>query len=169
MRKYSLTKNTKEWFGITLYQIKAEISFGSITKGKLGGYIEKEENLSQDDNAWVDGNAQVYGNARVCGNALVYGDAQVYGNAWVYGNARVCGNALVCAKASFTAGLFIGGSDIDKIAEITDKTGSTCWKHQYVLGDYSIEPLGADIKMTDDELVSELERRGKIKEGKVIF
>lgn len=37
--------------------------------GELGGYVEKEENVSQDGNAWV------YGNARVSGNAWVYGDA----------------------------------------------------------------------------------------------
>ena len=36
--KYSLTNNTKTWNGVTLFQIKAEISFGSISKGELGGY-----------------------------------------------------------------------------------------------------------------------------------
>ena len=46
--KYKLTNNKKEWFGTTLFQIKAEISFGNVLKGELGGYIEKEENLSQD-------------------------------------------------------------------------------------------------------------------------
>ena len=51
-KKYSLTKNTKEWSGKTLFQIKAEISFKSVVKGELGGYIEKEENLSQDGDAW---------------------------------------------------------------------------------------------------------------------
>ena len=75
--KYSLTTNTKVWSGITLYQIKAEMSFGSVAKGELGGYIEKKENLSEDGNAWVYGDAQVSGNA------------WVHGNAWVYGNARV--------------------------------------------------------------------------------
>ena len=44
MKKYSLTNNTKTWYGITLFQIKAEISFGSVVKGELGGYIEKEDN-----------------------------------------------------------------------------------------------------------------------------
>jgi len=103
--KYSLTKNTKKCFGTTLFQIKAKISFGSVSKGDLGGYIEKEENLSQEGNAWVCGNAWVYGNARVCGNAWVYGnarvygDARVYGNAWVYGNAGVSGSAWVYGNA----------------------------------------------------------------------
>ena len=165
MKKYSLTKNTKQWFGITLFQIKAEMSFGIVAKGELGGYIEKESNLSQEGNAWVSGDAQVSGNAWVSGdawvsgNAQVYGDAQVsgnaqvYGNAWVYGNALVFGNAQVfgnawvygnaqvSAKAYFTKGRFIGGDDSGKITDITDKTGSIYWKNQYVLGDYEITPI----------------------------
>ena len=56
MKKYSLTNNKKVWCGITLFQIKAEISFGNVSKGDLGGYIEKEENLSQVyGDAWVSG------------------------------------------------------------------------------------------------------------------
>ena len=175
--KYRLTKNTKGWNGKTLFQIEATVSFGVITKGELGGYIEKESNLSQEGNAWVYGNARVSGDARVSGNARVYGDARVYGNAWVsgnaqvygdawvygnaqvygdawvygnawvsgnawvYGNAWVSGDARVSAKASFTKGCFIGGDDSGKITDITDKTGSTYWKNQYVLGDYEITPI----------------------------
>lgn len=41
----------------------------TVEKGELGGFIEKEDNLSHDDNAWVYGNAQVSGNAWVSGNA----------------------------------------------------------------------------------------------------
>lgn len=44
-------------------------------------------------------------------------------------------------KASFTKGWFIGGDDSGKITDITDKTGSTYWKNQYVLGDYEITPI----------------------------
>ena len=73
MSKFSLTKNTKVWCGTTLYQIKAEMSFGNVVKGELGGYIEKKENLSEEGNAWVSGNAQVYGDAWVSGDAWVYG------------------------------------------------------------------------------------------------
>lgn len=46
-KKYRLTSNTKVWCGITLFQIEATVSFGSVVKGELGGWIEKEENLSQ--------------------------------------------------------------------------------------------------------------------------
>jgi len=88
-KKYKLTKEVKEEHGRKLYRIKALIDFGNVKKGEKGGFIEKEENLSQENNAWVSGNAQVYGDARVSDNAWVYGDAQIYGDAWVYGNARV--------------------------------------------------------------------------------
>ncbi len=123
MKKYELTTNTKVFDGKTLYQIRALVSFGTVNAGDLGGYIEKEDNLSQAGTAWVYGNAQVCGNARVYGDALVsgdawvsgdalvsgdawvsgdarvYGNAQVSDNAWVSDNARVCGTARVCGNA----------------------------------------------------------------------
>ena len=102
MKKYSLTKNKKEYFGITLFQIKAESDFGDVEKGDLGGWIEKEENLSQEGNAWVSGDARVFGDAWVYGDARVYGDAWVSGDAWVFGNARVFG------KIKLLAGFFFG-------------------------------------------------------------
>ena len=92
-KKYELTTNTKVFLGKKLFQIKALVSFGNVEAGDLGGYIEKEENLSHDGDAWVYGNAEVYGNAWVYGNAEVCGNAWVYGNAEVYGNAKVYGNA----------------------------------------------------------------------------
>lgn len=82
-----------------LFRIKALISFGNVRAGDVGGYIEKEENLSQYGNAWVYGDARVYGNARVSGDARVYGNAEVYGNARVCGNAEVSGNARVSGDA----------------------------------------------------------------------
>lgn len=75
MKKYELTAEFIEKWGKKLFRIKALISFGSVEAGKLGGYVEKEDNLAQDGDAWVCGNAEVYGDARVCGNAWVYGDA----------------------------------------------------------------------------------------------
>jgi len=59
----------------------------------------------------------------------------------------VSGNARVSAKLSYTKGWFIGGDNTGKITDITNKTGSTYWKNQYVLGDYEIieqEPQGEE-------------------------
>lgn len=78
-----LLDDTIEVFGRKLFRIKAKINFGTVETGEIGGYIEKEENLSENGNAWVSGNAGVYGDAEVSGNARVYGDAEVYGDARV--------------------------------------------------------------------------------------
>ena len=89
MKKYELTSETKIVFGHILYRIKALSSFGCVSAGDLGGFLESEKNLSQNGNAWVFGNAWVSGNAEVSGDARVYGNARVYGDASVYGNAEV--------------------------------------------------------------------------------
>lgn len=98
-KKYELTTESKVVLGRTLYRVRALVAFGDVQVGELGGWIEREYNLSQTGNAWVYGEAQVYGDARVSGNARAWGEAQVYGNAWVSGKARVYGNAWVCCNA----------------------------------------------------------------------
>jgi carbonic anhydrase/acetyltransferase-like protein (isoleucine patch superfamily) len=111
MKKYEMTSNVKEFLGHKLFQIKALKDFGDVKAGDLGGYIEKEENLSHDGIAWVYRGAQVFGNAKIIcdaqifDNAQVYGDACICGDAWVFGEARVYDNARVsdhvevCGKA----------------------------------------------------------------------
>lgn len=68
MKKFELTANSKMHLGKKLFQIKALISFGNVEEGDLGGFIEKEDNLSQSGDAEVSGNARVYGDAEVSGN-----------------------------------------------------------------------------------------------------
>ena len=113
MKKFELTTDTKIFLGKKLFRIKALISFGNVRAGDVGGYIEKEENLSQSGNAWVYGDALVSGDAMVSGNAKVSGDAwmsgdarvsgnaKVSGDAWVYGNAEVSGDAKVYGNADY--------------------------------------------------------------------
>ena len=95
MKKYELTTESKEYYGRKLFRIKALVSFGNVKEGEMGGWIEKEQNLSHFGNAWVGGNARVYENARVWQDAQVYDDAVVFGNAWVSDKAQVCGHAMV--------------------------------------------------------------------------
>lgn len=89
MKKYEFTSETINFCGRELHRIKALIDFGNVKAGDLGGYIEKEENLSHEGNAWVCDAAKVYDEARVYGEAKVYGKAKVYGEAKVYDAARV--------------------------------------------------------------------------------
>ena len=109
MKKYELTGEVKVKFGVTFKRIRALIDFGNVKKGELGGFIEKEENLSHENNAWVYGDARVSGNAEVYGDAWVYGNAKVYGDAWVYGNARVSGNAEVYGNAEVSGNAWVYG------------------------------------------------------------
>lgn len=106
MRKYELTGETvKNVYGVPLHRIRALMSFGDVSAGTLGGYLEREENLSHAGLSWVAENAQVYGNARVMGdaqvsgNAVVFGDAGIMGKAQVMENTTVCQNAQVCGRA----------------------------------------------------------------------
>ena len=82
MKKYEFTGETKRvelWNRTaTLHRIKATVEFGFVKVGELGGWIEKEENLSHEGKAWVCGNAKVWGNAKVCGDAKVWGNAEVF-------------------------------------------------------------------------------------------
>ena len=80
-KKFELTKEKKEFYGRTLFCIKALVDGHFFKKGELGGFVEKEENLSHEGNAWVSG------------------DAMVFGNAWVSGNAKIKG--VLCSRFSF--------------------------------------------------------------------
>ncbi|HCM2254691.1 TPA: hypothetical protein N3C93_004484, partial [Salmonella enterica subsp. enterica serovar Agbeni] len=52
MKKYELvTELSKEFFGKTLFRIRALVSFGCVEKGDMGGWIEKEDNLSHEGKA----------------------------------------------------------------------------------------------------------------------
>ena len=76
-KKYELVKTdtVKSWDGRTLYRIRALIAIAAlgVSPGDLGGYVEKEENLSArvSDTAWVSGSARVFGSAQVSGTARV--------------------------------------------------------------------------------------------------
>ena len=110
MKKFELTTEfITNAFGKKLFRIKALVEFGDVKAGELGGYVEKEENVSQDGNAWVSGDARVYGNAWVHGNAKVYDDAWVHGNAKVFDNAEVSGDAKVYGNARVSGNAWVYG------------------------------------------------------------
>ena len=68
-KKYELTDQSIEIDGRTLYRIIAlkdlpyleDLRFPiCVKKGDLGGFIEKEENLSHEGNSWVGEYSKVY-------------------------------------------------------------------------------------------------------------
>lgn len=92
-RKYEFTGETRKYCEHTLYRIRR------ISDGLIGGWIEKEENLSHEGNCFVYNDALVFGDARVSGNAQVLGNAEISGSAAVYGNAKVSERARIYGYA----------------------------------------------------------------------
>lgn len=72
MKKYKLTEETITHYDKTLYRIESLKDFSNVKEGDLGGYVEKEDNLSHEGNCWVSGNACITGNTIVSGNTYIY-------------------------------------------------------------------------------------------------
>ena len=111
-KKYKLTEETINVGDKTLHRIESLKDFSDVKKGDKGGFIEKEENLSQNGDCWVYHNAVVYGNAEVYDDAKVFEDARIYGKARVLDNARVYGNTNVYHNAEVCGNTRIYGNAI---------------------------------------------------------
>lgn len=128
--KFELVKeNTKIAYNangeeVTLYQIRALRDFTCpyklnpddeildqtlVKKGELGGYVEKEENLSHEGGCWIFEDAEVRDNARVEGNARLVGRSLVRDNAVVKGYSCLAASAYVWGNAVLDGGTQIKG------------------------------------------------------------
>ena len=123
--KYRLTDETKEWCGRTLHRIEALKSFGDMSAGEKGGWIEKEENLSQEGSCWVYGDARV----KSCRDIFcITGLGSRYGTTTIYRNKDegitvVCGCFLGTleefeAKVKKTHGDNLYGREYLKLIEL---------------------------------------------------
>lgn len=119
-KKYKLTDETKVYNGKTLYRIQALKNFSYVNKGQKGGFVESENNLSQENDCWIANDAMVFDDARVSGyaevaqNAIVCGRSKVANNALVYGQAFVedsyiIDNPVIGDYAKVTSGVSVGG------------------------------------------------------------
>ena len=88
-KKYELTDETINHYGVVLHRIKALRSFSDVEAGDLGGFVESENNLSHEGDCWIYNDAIVKDRAKVldkdivCGNAIVRGNANIYNKAIV--------------------------------------------------------------------------------------
>lgn len=99
--KYAFTDMEKEVDGRTLrriYYVKGNFEH-NILPGSMGGWLESEENLSQDDRAYVLDEAMVMGEAVVEEFAIVKGNVLVKDKAIISGHSVVGGNAIVKDEA----------------------------------------------------------------------
>ena len=110
-KKYEIIKGDHiNYDGHTLYRIRALKDFTAIiscgvSKYELGGYIESEDNLSQEDNSWV------------------YYPAKVYGNSSINGSVEIESGAVI--KDTTIEGIDIRISDAAKITDSSIKSNNT--------------------------------------------
>lgn len=124
-KKYVFTKDTIVHEGVVLHRIKAIRDIGTMAeKGTLGGYIEKESNLSQEDDCWVDRDSKVLGNVQIQNyvriyNSTIHGsicikDGTLIMNSVINGDGTIDGSG--CIEQSNIAGCFtIKNSNINHV------------------------------------------------------
>lgn len=82
----------------TLYRIKLLKQISNMSPGALGGFIESEDNLSQEGDCWVAGNAAVYDNSKVMENAWVEGRAKISGHSIIRENCLIAGSPIIISS-----------------------------------------------------------------------
>lgn len=120
MKKYEFSGETLRYGEVTLHRIRALRNFGKLHRyvkaGDLGGWIEKEDNLSHDGDAWVAQDAIVMGEAKVFDDGFIMNSCRVREAAQVHGSATVAGEAEIYGSAQI-----YGEAVIDEMAEVYDK------------------------------------------------
>ena len=100
-QKYCILKDhTLNYEGKILYRIQAIKNFGDVKNGDIGGWVEKDFNLSHKGDCWVYDDSKIFGTAAIYGNAKVYGNSAVGGSVYVFDNAWICGNATIISHQS---------------------------------------------------------------------
>lgn len=92
----------------------------SVRQGDLGGFVQSENNLSQEGACWLFQSAIAAEDAVVAGDAQIRDLAVVRGNALVSGSAAVRNHSLVEDHAILTAGVVEAESRISGEAWITE-------------------------------------------------
>lgn len=94
---------------IKLYRIQALKTFTKpggcnpvVHVGELGGYVEAEDNLSQDGNCWIFDKARVKDGGKVLDDAIVYDKCLVSKNSIVRGGSVVGGYCFVTNQSVIT-------------------------------------------------------------------
>ena len=109
---------------VTVYQIRAlvDIPAHNVKKGDLGGWIEKEENLSHEGNCWL-GNGVISGSSTVKGDILVGNHEEEARSCHIRGNSHINGSGLL-------SGVFVDNSIINGHIVSYD----TCFDFSYLEG-----------------------------------
>ena len=100
---------------IKLYRIQALKTFTKsggynpiIHVGELGGYVETEDNLSQEGNCWIFGDAKVKDGGKVIDDAIIFDKAMVSNNSIIRGNSVVRDRCFVTYRSDIFDSTLVG-------------------------------------------------------------
>lgn len=92
-KKYEITEITHPKYP-WLHRIRARCQVNEqVGPGALGGYVQTEDNLSQDGTCWI------YDQAICCEEAVVEGDGRMFDGAVARGSALISGDARMFERA----------------------------------------------------------------------
>ena len=112
-KKYEITQNSIEIMDDgtrrVVHRIRAlrDIPSWRVRVGDMGGYIEKEGNLTHEGDAWVKDEAQVYGDAQILGG-IICDEAKAFDKAVSY--SVVSGKSVLSGETIVEAGCRLSGS-----------------------------------------------------------
>ena len=187
MKKFELDYTSQTTYqGRTLYRIKALKTFTTtsgdiIHKGDLGGYVQSEANLDQNDNSWifkgamaiddsrVKDDAQLHNDALIKDKAIIKDQASAHNNVTIADHARVSeravltrnaqitGHAVVQGKAFVTGDAMVGGyatiTDTAQVRDQTDIKGHAFVGHQAVISDFA--EISDDARITGNAIIED--------------
>lgn len=117
MKKYVLTENRKvmdDKYGSkrTLIQVQAIKNFktssgSSVSAGQLGGWIERESNLSQRWNAWLDEESYAFDGSLIAENAYVEKSS-------LFDSVCIRGDSYIYESKLFDSTIVTGQSEVEK-------------------------------------------------------
>jgi NDP-sugar pyrophosphorylase family protein len=138
-KKYEFTGETRvvvykksgDFVNVNLKRIRALRDFGDVRTGDLGGWIEKEDNLSQEGKCWVYHNAIAAGNSKISGGACIKDNAQIFDNikisemAIISGEARISGDSIISGTTHVSINACIFDSEEYQSARTLFKIGES--------------------------------------------
>ena len=98
MKKYEILmdeENTIEWNGHILHRIKALKDFRNVRKGDIGGYVQKEKNLSQEGNCWIYDNAKAMDSSRIYDNSEMHDNSVMHENSIMFDNSEIHDSSIM--------------------------------------------------------------------------
>lgn len=105
--------------GKVMYRIRAirDIPAANVKAGDLGGFIQKQRNLSQSGDCWVDYTSYAIHRSRVTDNAQICCHSGVRNGAQIGGNSTIRNNLIISGE-SYVHDVYLTGNPITRESKV---------------------------------------------------